>query len=109
MAKEGIMRLTEYSALFQTRFHGASSLNGFYYQILVSVKKALELCLVSDFEMTLEGIEDIDINGKLEIEKAYTDSQYIQIKYRGAELTYSEFKKIVLSLPCMLTNKDEQG
>lgn len=91
------MMLSTYSSLFHLRHHGADSLNGFYYQILVSVYKALELSMDTDFDMTLEGLDDIDISDNLENVRTVTKSQYIQVKYRKEGLKYNELLTIVKS------------
>ncbi len=80
-------------ALLKDRYHGASSINGFYYQIIYSVLLGLELFQNQSSILTLEGIEDIDYNNI--DSKCITDSKYMQVKYRKKEVTWTEFSKIL--------------
>ncbi|NQV19418.1 MAG: hypothetical protein HQ534_12860 [Armatimonadetes bacterium] len=74
-------------SLFLRRFHGASSINGFYYQIVNSVLISCDLFKDKNAILTLEGIEDIDY--------AKSNSLYIQVKYRKNGLSWTEFIKIL--------------
>lgn len=74
-------------ALFQSKYHGASSINGFYYQIMYSVLLSLELFKNQSAIITLEGIEDIDYNK--------TDSKYIQVKFRKDKVSWTDFMGIL--------------
>ncbi len=56
----------EYDSLFKSRFHGAANISGIKYQILYSILRAFELYenKTQAASITLEGIEDVDIEIK---------------------------------------------
>ena len=74
-------------SLFLRRFHGASSINGFYYQIVNSVLISFDLFKDKNAILTLEGIEDIDYTK--------SNSLYIQVKYRKNGLSWTDFIEIL--------------
>lgn len=69
--------------LFQNRFHGAVNIRGIRFQILYSALRIFDLYLNTAPEsISLEAIEDIDVNGKkiLELNKIQISNQYIQVR-----------------------------
>ncbi|TSA23234.1 hypothetical protein D4R71_08920 [bacterium] len=75
--------IEELKSLLEKRYHGASNINGVYYQILYSVLISMELFKNKDIILTLEGIEDIDY--------AKSEFLYIQVKYRENGLSWTNF------------------
>jgi hypothetical protein len=75
--------IEELKSLLAKRYHGASNINGVYYQILYSILISMEIFKNKDIILTLEGIEDIDY--------AKSESLYIQVKYRENGLSWTDF------------------
>ena len=75
-------------ALLKIRTHGAVNIRGIRFQILYSVSRAFALigegAAIS--QVTLEGIEDVDLKGMR------TDDQYIQVKTADAPWKWNQLK-----------------
>ncbi len=85
--------------LLSKRYHGAVSINGFYYQILFSVNLGCSLFSNREDVLTLEGIEDIDLLKNIKDKvgsECKNSSSYIQVKYRKSELNWTDFSEIVV-------------
>lgn len=80
----------EYDALFKSRFHGATNIHGIRYQILYSVLRAFEL-YDNDTQaasITLEGIEDVDV----EVVGLRILNEYVQVKSSSKPWAWSNLK-----------------
>lgn len=81
-------------ALISDRHHGASSINGFLYQILYSVYYALTKLEDNSFTLLLENLEDVDL--ALGRNKDSIISS-IQVKYRREMVKWNDIYDIVSS------------
>lgn len=79
-----------YDALFKSRWHGAINIHGIRYQILYSILRAFELYgrEVKVASLTLEGIEDVDI----EVIGLKILNEYVQVKSASKPWTWSNLK-----------------
>ncbi len=81
-----------FNRILQKRFHGAINIKGIRYQILYSIYKALEVYRIgSEFEIQLEGIEDLDLKG-LKIQ-----TQFIQAKTSKNKWNWARYKDVFKS------------
>lgn len=83
-------------SLFHNRFHGAVNIRGIRFQILYSAMRVFELYEDNSPEsISLEAIEDIDINGKktLELDTIQVSNQYVQVKTSINTWHWSNFKR----------------
>ena len=93
--------------LIAKRYHGATSIRGFNYQILYSIYLALVELPLTNGEITLEGIEDIDSIPNLVgvISKALN----VQVKYRTNGLNWTEFNDILCSFATVFCIDPNRG
>ncbi|MDR7666083.1 hypothetical protein RG963_09910 [Methanosarcina sp. Z-7115] len=80
----------KYDALFKSRFHGAANIRGIRYQILYSILRAFELYenKTQSASITLEGIEDVDI----EINNFKIFNEHAQVKSASKPWAWSNLK-----------------
>lgn len=80
--------------LFQSRYHGAANIKGIRYQIAYSIHRAFDLYEAeTNASISLEGIEDVDLNGSREIETSgfRVSSQYVQVKTSKTDWDWGRF------------------
>jgi transposase len=80
--------------LFESRYHGATTITGIKFQVAYSVLRALDL-YDSDAPTSihLEGIEDIDVKGrrKVKLPGFKISDEYVQVKTSKSDWDWSRF------------------
>jgi hypothetical protein len=88
---------TQIEDLFENRFHGAVNIRGIKFQILYSALRVFDLYEDDAPEsISLETIEDLDINGKKILDlnnNIKVSNQYIQVKTSINSWHWSNFKR----------------
>ncbi len=92
MGKKKYSKYKKYSSLdniLKARYHGAVNIRGIRYQILFSIHKTLEEYTNNvDFEIHLEGIEDLDLKG------LNFNNKYFQAKTSEYNWNWAKYKEV---------------
>ncbi len=92
MKKNRYKKYPSLDSIIKARFHGSVNIKGIRYQILYSIYKAFEEYTINpDFQIHLEGIEDLDLKG------LQSNNKYIQVKTSETCWNWAKYTEVFKS------------